>query len=165
MLADGWYEWQPVAVAGSSRPRKQPYLMTIGGRPHAAFAGLYEWWRNPALPADSPLLMTATLLTTDAVGPAATVHDRMPVVLDPVDFADWLNPAGGELASQVLTTALAKLAQTPIGVRPVSPDVNAVRNDGPGLWDVFTPEPAGSVAGSKSAAPAGAGREEQPGLF
>ena len=150
VVCDGWYEWLPVVGAGA-RPRKQPYVMTVEGRPLAAFAGLYEWWRAPGVDPEQPALLTANLLTTDAVGAAAQVHDRMPVVLDRDLWEAWLDPAGAASATEVLARAIAALPAQPVVVRPVSPDVNSVRNEGEGLWAEFQPpalpaDPGGSAA-------------------
>lgn len=140
VLCDGWYEWLPAqpARAGVRQP-KQPYLMTVTGRQHVAFAGLYEWWREPGTPADAPALLTANLITTDAVGVAAQVHDRMPVLLDHHAWQAWLNPQGGADAPAVLSRAISDLPEQPVAIRPVTTDVNSVRNDGAYLWGEFFP--------------------------
>ena len=60
-------------------------------------AGLWEYWK----PKDDPEgeypdgLVTATVLTTEAVGPLAQVHDRMPLVLPPSAWDAWLDPDAG----------------------------------------------------------------------
>ena len=57
-------------------------------------AGLWEYWK----PKDDPDneypdgLVTATVLTTAAVGPLAQVHDRMPLVLPPVGLGRLARP-------------------------------------------------------------------------
>ena len=151
VVCDGWYEWMPTSGAGA-RPRKQPYVMTVQGRPHAAFAGLYEWWRPPGADPEQPALLTANLLTTDAVGAAAQVHDRMPVVLDQDLWAAWLDPAGAAAAPQVLAHAIAVLPEQPVVVRPISPDVNSVRNEGAYLWQEFQLSNAPAGPGAAPAA-------------
>ena len=153
VVCDGWYEWLPALppVAGKRAP-KQPYVMTVAGRPHAAFAGLYEWWRPPGAAAEDAPLLTANLLTTDAVGAAARVHDRMPVILGPDDWQRWLDPAGAATAPQVLADAIAALPGLPVTTRPVSPAVNSVRNDGAYLWEEFFPEPESGDAQGNAAA-------------
>jgi putative SOS response-associated peptidase YedK len=155
VLCDGWYEWLLAQTPVSGRrPPKQPYLMKVDGRPHAAFAGLYEWWRAPGADPDEPALLTANLLTTDAVGPAADVHDRMPVILDSNQWARWLDPAAGEAAPEVLAQAIQTLPQQPVTVRPVTPDVNSVRNDGAYLWgEFFPPDEAPDSGGASSVDP------------
>jgi len=62
--ADGYYEWQ--AVSDGGKKRKQPYFIyrTDGG--NLAFAGIYELWRDDALPEDHERawLWTAAIITT-----------------------------------------------------------------------------------------------------
>lgn len=161
VVCDGWYEWLPVApTVPGSRVKKQPYVMTVQGRPHAAFAGLYEWWRPPGSDPEQPALLTANLLTTDAVGAAAQVHDRMPVVLDRDLWAAWLDPAGAAAAPDVLAHAIAALPEQPVLVRPVSPEVNSVRNEGAYLWDAFGPPDAPSNPEGTDAAAAASNRAQ-----
>lgn len=49
--ADGYYEWQKLDEAGK---KKQPYYLHANDEAPLAFAGLYEWWRDPELPDDHP---------------------------------------------------------------------------------------------------------------
>lgn len=86
--ASGYYEWH------TEGKKKTPYFIhdpagTIG------FAGLYSWWRNPALPDDDPArwVLTATILTMDAVPHLAPIHDRNPVPLPREWWAEWLDPS------------------------------------------------------------------------
>jgi putative SOS response-associated peptidase YedK len=152
--ADGYYEWQRPdgsssdaagsssgaaggrgAAAGRSRggAAKQPYFITRGdGRP-LAFAGLYELWRDPALPEDHERaqLWTATIITTSAPDDLGRIHDRMPMVIDPARWPDWLDPSYDDPAG--LVTLLAPAASSGLISYPVSTAVNSVRNNGPEL--------------------------------
>lgn len=153
--ADGWYEWQPVITA-QGKPAKQPYYLQRRDMPIAAFAGVYEWWRPPGASADTEPLMTAALLTTDAVGRAADVHDRMPVLLDRSRWKVWLDPtAPAAAASDVLAEAVAALSRVNLAADSVSTAVNNARVEGAAL---ITPTPP--VGPPISAAP-----ECEPGLF
>lgn len=133
--ADGWYEWRR---GGGS---KQPYFITgsATGAPGGslAMAGVWEFWRS----ADGEPLLTAAVLTTDAVGPLADIHDRMPLLLAPEDWATWLDPdspAPPELLVPPTDELVAGLE-----LRPVSSRVNNVRNEGPELVErVELAEPA-----------------------
>ena len=49
-------------------------------------------------PNDAPLL-SCTIVTTDAVGGLADVHDRMPLVVAPEDWDRWLDPDEPALGS------------------------------------------------------------------
>jgi putative SOS response-associated peptidase YedK len=141
--ADGWYEWQ------RGRERKQPYFTHYRDGSSIALAGLWEYWKpkdDPDLLAQFPDgLVTACVLTTDAVGPLAQVHDRMPLVLPPSAWASWLDPDRGpddDSVASLLTQPSPELVSL-MELRPVSPRVNNVRNNGPELLD---PLPAEEVA-------------------
>lgn len=80
--ATGFYEWQKLDAK-----HRQPWLIRLAsGRPFA-FAGL---WEPPAASGSSP---TCAILTTEPNAIARPIHDRMPVILDPADYALWLDPA------------------------------------------------------------------------
>jgi len=90
--ADGFYEWQQIHEGG--RVRKQPYFIHPPGAGVLAFAGLYEIWRDKEYPEDHPSawLWTATIITTRAEDTVGQIHDRMPMVIEPARWADWLDP-------------------------------------------------------------------------
>ncbi|WP_091550279.1 SOS response-associated peptidase [Micromonospora pattaloongensis] len=122
--ADGWYEW--VRGPGGGRRGAQPYFMTPRDGGVLAFAGLWSTWGGGAQP-----LLTCTVLTTDAVGELARVHDRMPVLLPRERWGDWL--AGrGDAAAELLAGPPARLLAG-LDLRPVGPAVGDVRNNGPQL--------------------------------
>ncbi len=85
--ADGFYEWQQ--VTGDGGKRKQPYYIYRADGGVLAFAGLYELWRDPAVPEDHPdsWLWTATIITTRAEDEVGQIHDRMPMVVDALRLA------------------------------------------------------------------------------
>ncbi|OKI68859.1 SOS response-associated peptidase [Micromonospora sp. CB01531] len=118
--ADGWYEW--VREPGG---RRQPYYMTPADGSVLAFAGIWSVWESAGRD-----LLTFSVLTTAAVGELAEVHDRMPLLLPRERWASWLAP-GGETGALLAPPAPEWLAG--LEVRPVSPAVGDVRNDGPEL--------------------------------
>jgi putative SOS response-associated peptidase YedK len=159
--ADGYYEWMRPDGAGSSDEpggaraggaksggaAKQPYFITRDdGRP-LAFAGLYELWRDAALPDDHERawLWTATIITTSAPDELGKIHDRMPMVIAPDRWSDWLDPACDDPAD--LMALLAPAASGGLISYPVSTAVNSVRNNGPQLIERIEPAPAGGDQG------------------
>jgi putative SOS response-associated peptidase YedK len=134
--ADGWYEW-----VRTGRD-KQAYYMTPGGGAPLAFAGIWSPWR-PAGARDGrpgeaagPALLTCSVLTTAAVGGLARVHDRMPLVLPPHRWPQWLAGGGDAVA---LLRPMTERELAAIEVRPVGPAVGNVRNNGPHLLDPPVP--------------------------
>jgi putative SOS response-associated peptidase YedK len=150
--ADGYYEWQqpPAGTKG----RKQPYFICRPDRRPLAFAGLYELWRDRSVPEQDPAgwLWTAAIITTTAPDELGEIHDRMPMVIDPGAWADWLDVAGTGVSEAL--ALLAPAAATGLTSYPVSLAVNSVRNNGPELIERAEPEPPGSVPVAR---PAGAG--------
>ena len=157
--ADGYYEWQQPASSGGV---KQPYFICRADGGPLAFAGLYELWRDPALPADDQLslLWTATIITTSAPDELGQIHDRMPMVIQPDRWADWLDPAGDEAAD--LMPLLVPAAAAGLTSYPVSTAVNSVRNNGPQLLDRVPPG-GSDVAGVAGQASLDFGPGEPPG--
>ncbi len=142
----GWYEWQasPTAVDAKGKPRKQPFFTTRADGASVAMAGLYEFWRDPDVPdADDPdaWLTTFTIITGPAEPGLDRIHDRQPVVLEPGEWAQWLDPATGA------ADAVALLAPHEPGrftAYPVSRAVSSSRSNGPQLIE---PLPAEELVG------------------
>ncbi|MFN0191583.1 MAG: SOS response-associated peptidase [Aestuariivirga sp.] len=83
--ADGFYEWQ-----GDVPGKKQPYFIHRPDDGLFAFAGLWEHW----IGADGSEIETAAIITTTPNAEIAKINDRMPVIIDPADFAAWLDNDG-----------------------------------------------------------------------
>ena len=145
--ADGFYEWEK--SGDPKHPRKQPYFIHREDGGVLAFAGLYELWRDKDRPDDDPgaWLWTATIITTRAEDEVGRIHDRMPMVIEPDRWADWLDP--GAASAEALHGLLTPAASAHLTSHPVSTQVNSVRNNGPGLIEPMEgdSEPAGSPQG------------------
>jgi putative SOS response-associated peptidase YedK len=115
--ADGFYEW--TARAG----RKLPWWIHHHRGGLLAFAGVRERWRARE---GEEALHTFSILTTTPNDTVAPLHDRMPVVLEPRDWATWLDRS----APLERVRALLRPAPTDLlAARAVSPLVNRVEND------------------------------------
>jgi len=120
--ADGWYEWAP----RHDRPGKQPYFVTPEDGAGLAFAGLWEVWGR-----GEDRLYTCTVVTAPAVGALIEVHPRMPLVLPPDRWADWLDPALEDVAAVAQPTPPEYVKR--LEIRPVDSAVGNVANNGPQL--------------------------------
>ncbi len=125
--ADGWFEWKREGKA------KQPFFMTRPDGHSLAMAGLWTVWRDPA-DKDGPPVVTAAVLTTDAIGQLANIHDRMPLLMTPDQWTAWLDPDVAEVGELLSTPPSLDLVES-LELRPVSSRVNNVRNNGPDLLD------------------------------
>jgi putative SOS response-associated peptidase YedK len=120
IVADGFYEWQ----AGGPRGSKQPFHIGRDDGRLFAFAGLWSTWYGP----DQRKLRSCAILTTDANSAIASLHDRMPVILQPEHERAWLDAS---TSRGELTELLDGLAPSQVTLRPVGPAVNDARYDGP----------------------------------
>lgn len=133
IVADGFYEWK---AAKAPKGPKQPFhIHRKDGRPFA-FAGLWETWHKGETPVES-----CTIITTDANGTMQPLHDRMPVILDPADYARWMSPAATDPA--ILLELLRPCPDDWLVADPVGTLVNKVANEGPDL--LKPPEPVKPV--------------------
>jgi hypothetical protein len=66
---------------------KQPYYFSAADGGVLSIAGLWDRWSNPET--GEPVI-SCTMVITDANAFVRPIHDRMPVLLEPGDFATWL---------------------------------------------------------------------------
>jgi putative SOS response-associated peptidase YedK len=117
--ADGFYEWQKI------NGRKQPVrIQMTDGRPFA-IAGLWEHWLGP----DGSEIESCTLLTTEPNQLLRPIHNRMPVLLDPADFDQWLDSRSHQAAD--VQHLLRPFSEENMSFYPVSTHVNNPRNEDP----------------------------------
>ncbi len=120
--ASGFFEWQ------RQEKRKQPYYITLRDDGPFAIAGLWETWHSP----DGSELQTCTLLTTEANELMEPLHNRMPVIIAPEDYATWLGSGKDDPPQYLdqLRHLLRPYAADAMKAIPVSTFVNNARNEG-----------------------------------
>ena len=94
--ATGFFEWR------HSGDTKQPFRIVMKGREPFAFAGIWE-----AARLDGERVHSATIIVTAANDVVAPLHDRMPVILAPEDYARWLDPETGHRRGEGAPAALS----------------------------------------------------------
>jgi putative SOS response-associated peptidase YedK len=120
ILANGFYEWQ-----GEKAP-KQPHFIQLPNAPTFAFAGLWNSFEK-----DGQTIRHASIITTAPNDLMAPIHNRMPVILDPDRYEDWLSPQSMELVE--IGSFLQSYPAEKMSHHPVSRDVGPVVNDHPNL--------------------------------
>jgi putative SOS response-associated peptidase YedK len=126
--ADGFYEWAKL----EGRKNKQPYFIHRTDGEPVVFAGLWERWRprledGKTIDESAEPIETCTILTTTPNAEMSAIHDRMPVLLPPSVWDDWLSE------DAELDHVGSLLRPAPDGLLtlvPVSTAVNNVRNKG-----------------------------------
>ena len=117
VAADGFYEWQRTGK------RKQPYFIHMRDDRPFAFASLWESWEGP----DHSYLESCTILTTEPNDLMRPIHDRMPVILAPDDYAQWLDTKLQD--PEPLLPLLKPYPDDEMAAHPISTLVNSPRND------------------------------------
>jgi putative SOS response-associated peptidase YedK len=118
--ADWFYEWQKVDAK-----TRQPYAIGLKDSEPFAFAGLWERWKDKA---SESVLETYTIITTDPNGLMEPIHNRMPVILKPSDYARWLEPGDPQRPPVEL-------------LRPYDAEQMKAWKVGPGVGDVSNNRP------------------------
>ena len=118
MPADGFFEWR------KEEGGKQPYLIGLESGGIFGIASLWEHWER-----DGAVIESCTLLTTEANEFMSPLHHRMPVILEPQDYDEWLDP--GVQKSDPLLHLMRPFGGTQMRAVAVSKTVNNPRNDVP----------------------------------
>ncbi|MFC6878569.1 MULTISPECIES: SOS response-associated peptidase [Actinomadura] len=156
--ADGYFEWytlqdgeEPAGDAPSdpaakekkskAKPRKQPFYIRPKDGAVMAMAGLYELWKSP----EDEWVWTCTVITTDAPDDLGRIHDRMPMIVEPDRWDDWLDPELTE-PDRVRGLLVPAMSGT-MEAYPVSKAVNSVKNNGP---ELIEPSTNGNSSGNHS---------------
>jgi putative SOS response-associated peptidase YedK len=117
---DGFFEWK--AIKGQKA--KQPYAIAMKDGSPFGLGGLWGNWKEPA---SGEWMRTFAVITTDANELVAEIHDRMPLILAPGDYARWLSdePDPHELMRSFPAGGMR--------MWPISTRVNKPENDDPSI--------------------------------
>lgn len=119
----GWYEWNEKENVRNPAGRQlhQPYFIHSLADSIIAIAGLWSLWINP----NGEPVLSCALLTKDAAPSIEHIHNRMPVVLAPENFEEWLSTATrAEALGDLIHHAREGFAGHRVSLR-----VNDTRND------------------------------------
>ncbi len=85
--ANGFYEW------AGSKGNKTPHYMTPKEEPLFGFAGIFS-----DLAPEGTTNRSYSIITTSPNKLMENIHDRMPAILHPEEFSEWLNPVNEDPA-------------------------------------------------------------------
>lgn len=120
VIVTGFFEWQ--RQQGSL---KQPMCIGLQSKRPFAFAGLWEHW----VPTEGEPLETCTIITTEPNELLQSIHNRMPVILAPTSYDQWLDPTFQQ--AEPLKALLRPYLSEELTAYPVSTFVNNPRHDAP----------------------------------
>lgn len=121
VIADSFYEWK------KTDGKKKPYRIMLNNDDLFAFAGLWDVWEK-----EGKKITSCTIITISPNKLVASIHDRMPVILDPGDEKNWLTvdpPA----------QALKLLHAYPVDRMKLYAISTAVNNPSNNFEDIVTP--------------------------
>ncbi|QDV39398.1 Putative SOS response-associated peptidase YedK (plasmid) [Tautonia plasticadhaerens] len=113
--ASGFFEWR-----AEGRTKTPHYFRREDDEPFA-FAGLWERWSKGPAPVES-----VAIITTEPNDLVAPVHDRMPAILRPEDYAQRLDPEeqASDLHALLAPFPAGLMAAHPVGTLVGSPRVD-----------------------------------------
>ena len=121
IAADGWYEWRKLATS------KQPYNIRRKDRCPFYFAGLWSSWRGSDREGKRVHIESCAILTADASESLKHIHPRMPVVLGPGLYEQWIDGEIHEI--ERLDRIVKQRSMQDFEAYPVSTYVNSPVND------------------------------------
>lgn len=133
---DGFYEWR----SEGEKAARTPFLIRPVGGGVLALAGVWERWKTPE---DDPVA-TFAILTRPATPWMSRIHGRMPVIISPSAWGEWLEPTTPVQGAQDL---VLRSPVPPLEAREVSRVVNNPAHDEPGCAE---PLPGGEFLAQES---------------
>ena len=94
--ADGFYEWEK--KVGS---KSKPFYVRRSDRQQMIFAGIWQFSSD-----SEHRIPTCTIITVPASEQISGIHNRMPLIIDPSDWAGWLGEGQGFKAAKLMKTPL-----------------------------------------------------------
>lgn len=118
IVTDGFYEWKQ----GTSP--KQPYFIRMKNHNPFGMAGIWERWVG-----DDKTIDSCAIITLDANKVVERVHNRMPAIISPDEYDNWLNPDITDW--DTIHTLLSPYKSNEMEVYPISTMVNNARYNRP----------------------------------
>ena len=120
----GFYEWQQLDQY------KQPYAITMDLQTADksclfSLAGIWEHWDSK----EGKVIESCSIIVTDANEILKPIHDRMPAILDPDNYSDWLDPENQD--TKELLSLLKPYTTHKMRAYPVTRRVNNSAYDEP----------------------------------
>ena len=121
--ASGFYEWR--RHSGQNQGGSQPYWVRPRNGGVIAFGGLMETYADP----NGSEIDTGCIVTTEANESFAAIHHRLPVVIQPENYDEWLDCRRNE--PRDMEPLMRPVDDNFFEAIPVGTAVNKVSNTGP----------------------------------
>jgi len=120
--AQGFYEW------ATENGKRQPWFITSRNSEVLALAGIWDTFESRGA---GEVIESMAIITSSANELVAPLHDRMPVIVEPEDYARWLDPDLTD-PDQVMDI-LASRPWLDMQAYRVGSQVNSPKNEDPAL--------------------------------
>ena len=124
---DNFFEWK----ARKGATAKQPYAIAMKRGVPFALAGIWENWQPPGT---EQWVRTFAVITTRSNDLVSTIHDRMPVIIPPIEYDRWLSPLDPDPRD-----LLVPFPSDPMTMWPVSTSVNSPANNDASILKLLKP--------------------------
>ncbi|MEK6579570.1 MAG: SOS response-associated peptidase [Bdellovibrionota bacterium] len=115
----GFFEWKKSGVSP-----KSPFAIQAKDHSILSMAGIWEHWKSKDSEEE---VWSFSIITTSPNSVIKKIHDRMPVILEPSEEAQWLNPENQNVIA--LKKALKPCPDSLLEAYEVSTLVNSPKNN------------------------------------
>jgi len=130
VVADGFFEWL------TRGKQKHPYAFARLDQQTFGIGGVWENWQDPAT---GEWVRSCAMITTSANDLVSKIHDRMPVIVEPPDYARWLGEEPEHAAE--IKALLRPLPSNQMVMWPVSAQMNSPKFDDVSVLDQIDRDP------------------------
>lgn len=123
--ADGFYEWEKLGKA------RQPHLFQLKSGEPFMFAGIWDRWKR-----QDNTINSCAIITTEANDLLSEIHQRMPVILHPENYDEWLQ---NNARVEDLQAMLVPFPSSEMMGHTVAQKVNDAKVDEPSLVEPTAP--------------------------
>jgi putative SOS response-associated peptidase YedK len=127
--ASGFYEWD------RTKSPRQPFYFHPRESEFMAMAGIWEHWMHPC----GSEILSVSLITTQANSTVGKIHHRMPVILAPSEWDQWLDTSN--VKAEGLEQLMAPRPDDFLAAHPVTTRVNKTDSDEAALIEEVKAEP------------------------
>ena len=118
VITDGYYEWKRESDGN------QPFYIFHPENKLLPMAGLWTSWKS----SESQIIKSYTVITTSPQKEISHIHNRMPVILNPMAIDEWIHCE--KTPSNQAMTNLVPYTK-PLAFHPVSTQMNSPGNNSP----------------------------------
>lgn len=91
--ANFFYEWEPLTKDEEKKKISKPWAVSLADDKLFAFGGIWDRWKGHDAKNNELVLETFSIITTDPNELLESFHNRCPLIIEPKDYARWLEPA------------------------------------------------------------------------